>query len=136
MATFLTVPVTVPIEVPPITTVFVERAPTDEVPWTRIGQTDVTGTTGYFYDNTAPFDVEPAPTDDRPCTRIGQTEDAGATGYFDDNTAPFDKPVWYRFAYVSRAVEVFTPHIVGPLTLVGNGTVVLSEPNRPCADIK
>jgi|SRR5687768_2232036 len=102
MATFLTVPVTVPIEVPPITIVFVERGTSATGPWVRIGQTEVTGTTGYFY----------------------------------DNTAPFDTPVWYRFVYDLFGNEIVAPAIVGPLTLVGSGTVVLSDPNRPWADIE
>src|SRR5688572_33044329 len=57
MATFLTVPVTVPIEVPPITIVFVERGTSATGPWVRIGQREVTGTTAYFYDSTAAFDT-------------------------------------------------------------------------------
>jgi len=102
MATFQTVTVTVPLISPRITTVFVERGTSATGPWTRIGQTEVTGTTGYFYDNTAPYDV----------------------------------PVWYRFVYVTFGSEIVAPTIVGPLTLAGTGMVVLSDPNRPWADIE
>lgn len=71
-----------------------------------------------------------------PWTRIGQTDLINDIGYFYDNTAPYDTPVWYQFVYVVAGIEITHPFTVGPFTLVGSGNVVLSDPNRPWADIE
>lgn len=71
-----------------------------------------------------------------PWVRIGQVSVVNELGFFYDNTAPYDTPVWYQFVYVENGLEVISPNIVGPLTLVGAGNVVLSDPLRPWADIE
>jgi len=71
-----------------------------------------------------------------PWVRIGQTSLINELGFFYDNTVPYDTPVWYRFVYVENGFEIVSPNIVGPLTLVGDGNVVLSDPLRPWADIE
>lgn len=103
MATFLLVPVSVPFPVvPPVLSAFVERGLSATGPWVRIGQAATVAGSGFFY----------------------------------DNTVPFDTPVWYRFVYGDPGSEIISPTIVGPLTLVGTGAVVLSDPLRPWADLE
>ncbi|MEU7074742.1 hypothetical protein AB0B30_32455 [Streptomyces narbonensis] len=87
---------------PGIFTAFIERALSTTGPWTRLGSIGLIDGEGYFYDNTAPYDV----------------------------------PVWYRVVLVIGGLESPRPELTGPLTLVGAGTVVLSDPNRPWADIE
>lgn len=73
-----------------------------------------------------------------PWERIGQASLIDGVGFYYDNTAPFDTPVWYRFLYVAAdgsAIEGGGDD-VGPLTLVGTGSVVLSDPLRPWADLE
>ena len=78
-----------------------------------------------------------------PWTVIGQMPLDGALvpptvdeGYYYDNTAPFDTPVWYRVTRYLASGAVDAQVVVGPLTLTGTGTVVLSDPLRPWADIE
>lgn len=102
MATFLVVTVTaVPGSIGP-NFAFVERSLTATGPWTRIGQASLSNGTGYFY----------------------------------DNTVPFDTPVWYRGVYLNLADEETPGAVTGPFTLVSSGNVVLSDPNRPWADLE
>lgn len=107
MATSLTVAVTPPaVPIPGITLVRVERATSATGPWTVVGQASIVDGYGFFY----------------------------------DNTAPFDTPVWYRFTYIFSDGSAGDPGgggmDVGPLTLVGTGAVVLSDPMRPWADLE
>ncbi|TXS16343.1 hypothetical protein EAO70_12965 [Streptomyces sp. adm13(2018)] len=72
-----------------------------------------------------------------PWKRIGIVQLTGGRGYFYDNTAPLDTPVWYRFVYLNLAgVETVSGFMVGPVTLDSDGTIILSDPNRPWADIE
>ena len=78
-----------------------------------------------------------------PWTLIGQMALDGAVtppivdeGYFYDNTAPFDTAVWYRVIRRLPNGTVDATVIVGPLTLAGPGTVVISDPSRPWADVE
>jgi len=81
--------------------------------------------------------VERSTTSTGPWVRIGQTYLTGGEGYFYDSTAPIDTPVWYRAVYLNALnQEVIAPGTVGPITLVGTGTVVLSDPLRPWADLE
>jgi len=66
-----------------------------------------------------------------PWVPIGTVGLVSDEGYFYDNTAPFDVPVWYRATRTSGPIV-----LPGPLTLVGDGAVVLSDPLRPWADIE
>lgn len=105
MATSLLVPITPPaVPIPGLDLVYVERSTSVTGPWERIGQASLIDGVGFYYDNTAPFDV----------------------------------PVFYQFLYVASdgsAIEGGGDD-VGPLTLVGNGSVVLSDPLRPWADLE
>lgn len=81
--------------------------------------------------------IERSTTATGPWTRIGQTYLAGGEGYYYDNTAPIGTPVWYRAVYLDTlGQEVIAPGTVGPLTLAGTGTVILSDPLRPWADLE
>jgi hypothetical protein len=71
-----------------------------------------------------------------PWTPIGETFLTGNEGYFYDNTMPFDTPVWYRFHSFSITEVAGPDYVDGPFTLVSNGSVVLSDPLRPWADIE
>lgn len=72
-----------------------------------------------------------------PWVRIGQTGLVNNVGYFYDNTIPFDTQVWYRGVYVDSVTGEDVPaSVTGPFTLAGSGTVVLSDPTRPWADIE
>lgn len=80
--------------------------------------------------------VERATSATGPWRRIGQAQLTDSAGYFYDNTAPLDVAVWYRFIYMPFDEELISDTMVGPLTLAGAGTVILSDPNRPWADIE
>ncbi|MZE53823.1 hypothetical protein GTY86_35530 [Streptomyces sp. SID5770] len=71
-----------------------------------------------------------------PWTRLGQAPLTAGRGYFYDNTAPLDTPVWYRYVYPQLGAEYVSPTVSGPLELESAGTVILSDPNRPWADIE
>lgn len=60
----------------------------------------------------------------------------GGDGYFYDNTVAFDTPVWYRFTQLDEAGTPGASTIVGPLTLASGGSIVISDPARPWADIE
>lgn len=81
--------------------------------------------------------VERSLTATGPWTRLGQIPLADEVGYFYDNTVPYDTPVWYRGVWVDPLSGTEVPDAVtGPFTLVGDGNIVLSDPNRPWADIE
>lgn len=109
MATYNTIFfVGLPLANPRIEFVYVERGPTSNGPWTRIGQASV--------DNAGPV---------------------GPYAYYYDNTAPFDTPVWYRaIAVDTGGVEVQVGVPAGPFTLASSGFVVVSDPLRPWADLE
>lgn len=67
-----------------------------------------------------------------PWTTIGQVYLVNEIGYFYDNTVPFDTSVWYRATWDPNVAGIVT----GPFSLAGNGSIVLSDPNRPWADIE
>lgn len=67
-----------------------------------------------------------------PWTTVGQVYLLNEIGYFYDNTVPFDTPVWYRATWDPNVPGIVT----GPFSLAGSGNVVLSDPNRPWADIE
>lgn len=74
-----------------------------------------------------------------PWTRIGQVNTVSGVGFFYDNTVPYDTPVWYRavqILLISDPPFEVPGMAMGPFTLVGSGNVVLSDPNRPWADIE
>jgi hypothetical protein len=90
-------------------TATVERGTSVTGPWTLIGQMSLSG------------DAAPPVVDE---------------GYYYDNTAPFDTAVWYRVSRYLATGALDAQVIVGPLTLTGNGNVVLSDPLRPWADLE
>lgn len=87
----------------------IERGLSATGPWTVIGQTRI-------------INDDPSPD--------------GNEGYFYDNTAPFDTPVWYRVTLLFDDGSTSSVTIIGPMTLVGSGNVVLSDPLRPWADVE
>lgn len=107
MATYLLVPVSLP---PGIATyAVIDRGPTADGPWIRVGQASVdeASGTGFFYDNTVPFDTPV-------WYRFGYVTVSGG-----------------------QIIETFLPGFdEGPLTLASSGMVVLSDPLRPWADIE
>ena len=76
--------------------------------------------------------VERSTTATGPWTMRGQVSVTNEIGYFYDNTIPFDTPVWYRITWDPDVAG----DIIGPFSLAGSGNVVLSDPNRPWADIE
>lgn len=83
---------------------------------------------------TQPVDVQRATSATGPWITVGQTTLLDGTGYFYDNTVPLDTPVWYRGVTVGTDAPI-TP-VTGPFTLVSSGTVILSDPLRPWADLE
>lgn len=79
-----------------------------------------------------------------PWTRIGTmdlingpTDPSPPEGYFYDNTAPFGVQVWYRVRQVNATTGVeANSTVLGPYTLADPGTVVISDPLRPWADLE
>lgn len=80
--------------------------------------------------------VERATSATGPWVRVGVAPVLAGSGFFYDNTAPLDVPVWYRFVYTLLGVDIPAGAIVGPLTLAGTGTIILSDPLRPWADLE
>lgn len=81
--------------------------------------------------------VERGPSATGPWTRVGRVDLVNYRGYFYDNTVPYDTPTWYRGVIVTDdGTQVTNGIVTGPLTLVGTGNVVLSDPLRPWADIE
>lgn len=110
MATYILIHYTVPGPGTGFDTARVERGLSATGPWAVIGQMALLGALG-------------APT--------------GGEGYFYDNTAPFDTPVWYRLTELGPDGQpVSGEQILGPFTLIGDGSVVLSDPLRPWADLE
>lgn len=83
---------------------------------------------------TQPVDVQRATSATGPWITVGQTTLLDGTGYLYDNTVPLDTPVWYRGVTVGTDAPI-TP-VTGPFTLVSAGTVILSDPLRPWADLE
>ena len=92
-------------------------------------------------------DINPSPTNmwveratsaTGPWTRIGQVNTIYGVGYFYDNTVPCDTPVWYRAVQIILIDPPFEQPgtAMGPFTLDCDDTVILSDPNRPWADIE
>lgn len=72
-----------------------------------------------------------------PWVRVGQASLITGVGYFYDNTVPFDTPVWYQFLQpVPPPMPPVLVGTAGPLSLAGNGNVVISDPLRPWADLE
>lgn len=83
---------------------------------------------------TQQVDVQRALSATGPWITIGQATVMDGTGYFYDNTVPLDTPVWYQSVEPGTTTQV-TP-VTGPFTLVSSGTVILSDPLRPWADLE
>lgn len=90
--------------------------------------TDLTPAPGTFDVN-----VERATSATGPWVVVGQATLLDGEGFFYDNTVPLDTPVWYR-STLPLGGQV-TP-VIGPFTLVSSGTVILSDPLRPWADLE